>query len=53
LGRTHTRWRVCFGGFYLRFADDTAEEIIIDLSAADDRRSRLDNHLCVHMRVEN
>jgi len=53
LGRIHTRCRVCFSGFDLRFGDDTVGENLIDLSAADDRRSRRDNHLSVRMRVEN
>jgi hypothetical protein len=53
VGRIHTRRRVCFGGFDLRFGDDVAGENLIDLSAADDRRSRLDNHFSVGMRVEN
>jgi hypothetical protein len=53
LGRIHTRCRVRFGGFYLRFGDDTTGENFINLSAAHDRGGRLDNYVSTRMRLEN
>jgi hypothetical protein len=48
-----TRCPVCFGGFDLRFGNDTAGENLIDLSAADGCRCRFDDRLSVCMRLEN